>query len=109
MMKRERDHFAFGIRFEDRRAAERYQELKIEEAKGKIQVLKTRVKFPLIPDQKDEQGKIVERRIDYLADFTYFTKRGEFVVEDTRGIRTPEDRLKKALMYYMHKIRITEV
>ena len=100
---------AFGVQFDSKKEAERYQELKIMEAAGDIAGLKMQVKFPLIPVQRDEQGKLVERAVSYVADFTYFLKDGSFVVEDTKGIRTPEYIIKRKLMYYMHHIKIQEV
>lgn len=44
----------------------------------------------------------------YKADFTYLTKSGEHVVEDTKGYVTPEYRLKKKLMVLAHNIEIQE-
>ena len=44
----------------------------------------------------------------YKADFTYLTKSGEPVVEDTKGYVTPEYRLKKKLMVLAHNIEIQE-
>ena len=101
--------FAYGLKFDSKKEAERYQELKIMEAAGEITGLKMQVKFPLIPVLRDEQGKLVERAVSYVADFTYFTRDGSYVVEDTKGVRTPEYVIKRKLMYYLHHIKINEV
>lgn len=101
--------FAFGIQFDSKKEAERYQELKLLEAAGEVQNVKTQVKFPLLPVQRDESGKCIERAVSYVADFTYFTKDGQFVVEDTKGVKTPEYILKRKLLYYFHKIKIQEI
>jgi hypothetical protein len=45
----------------------------------------------------------------YIADFSYFTNNGHFVVEDAKGIRTPVYRLKKKLVKALYGIDIMEV
>lgn len=100
---------AFGIKFDSKKEAARYRDLKLLEAAGEIKDIKLQVKFPLLPVQRDEQGKLVERAAAYVADFTYWTKAGEFVVEDTKGIKTPEYILKRKMMYYFHRIKVKEV
>lgn len=35
----------------------------------------------------------------YVADFTYFTREGTPIVEDAKGFKTPEYKLKKKLMF----------
>lgn len=106
---RSKKHFAFGLQFDSKKEAHRYQQLKVLEAEGKIQALKMQVKFPLIPIQKDLSGKVIERAVSYVADFTYFTSDGIYVVEDVKGVRTPEYIIKRKLMLHEHGIRIKEV
>lgn len=111
--------FAYGIRFDSKKEAKRYQDLKEMEAEGKIHDLKRQVKFLLIPTQREPEtvgkrggvikGKLIEREVSYYADFTYFTKDGHFVVEDTKGVRTPEYMIKRKLMLYLCGIKIKEV
>jgi hypothetical protein len=64
------------------------------------------VKFELIPAQRID-GKVVERACGYVADFVYM-ENGQQVVEDTKGMRTQEYRLKRKLMLWVHGIRIKE-
>ena len=46
----------------------------------------------------------------YIADFSYFDcDSGQITVEDAKGFKTPEYRLKKKLMLWIHGIRIKEV
>lgn len=114
-----RKTWAFGIQFDSKREAERFMELKELEAKGKIHDIKMQVKFVLIPAQKEPdtvgvkggkiKGRTLEREASYIADFTYFTKDGTFIVEDVKGVRTPEYILKRKMMLYMCGIRIKEV
>lgn len=56
-----------------------------------------------------KQGKILERRVVYVADFEYYTKQGELVVEDAKGVRTKDYILKRKLMLLVYGIRIREV
>ena len=55
-----------------------------------------------------KNGKTIERQCVYIADFVY-TKDNKLIVEDTKGFRTPEYRIKRKLMLYIHNIRITEI
>ena len=96
----------------------RYRELKFLEASGKIENLKTQVKFVLLPAQREPdtvgpkggkiKGRVIEREVSYIADFVY-VEDGRMVVEDTKGVRTPEYVIKRKLMLYMTGIRIKEV
>jgi hypothetical protein len=109
---------AYGIEFDSKKEAMRYRELKFLEASGKIENLKTQVKFVLLPVQKEPdtvgpkggkiRGKVLEREVSYIADFVY-VEDGRMVVEDTKGVRTPEYVIKRKLMLYMTGIRIKEV
>lgn len=98
-----------GIKFDSQKEATRWQELKILEKAGKIKGLKRQVKYSLLPDQRDENGKIIERAVNYIADFVYIEKDGSIVCEDTKGYKTKEYIIKRKLMLYMHGIRIKEV
>jgi Protein of unknown function (DUF1064) len=89
---------------ESRRAAE----LKMLEQAGKIRNLQEQVPFILIPTQFDAHGHRVERPCKYFADFVY-EEAGPLwvqVVEDTKGIETPEFKIKKKLMLMVHGIAI---
>ena len=97
-----------GIQFDSKREARRYLELSALEMAGQIRNLQLQVKFELIPAQWIGD-KVVERKCDYVADFTYYDKDGWYVVEDSKGHRTKDYIIKRKLMLYIHKIRITEV
>ena len=99
----------FGITFDSKHEAERYMELRAMEKAGKIKGLELQKPFVLIPNQKDESGRIAERAIRYIADFTYKTPDGRTVVEDAKGCRTDVYKLKKKLMRYIFGIEIKEV
>lgn len=76
---------------------------------GLISNLREQVCFILIPAQRDEQGRIIEHRCAYVADFVYNDKEGNLIVEDTKGFRTKEYIIKRKLMLRVHNIRITEI
>lgn len=96
-----------GIKFHSKKEAERYIALKYLEKQGTIKGLQRQVKFLLIPTQRDKNGKLLEKEISYYADFVYYLH-GEKIVEDTKGFRTAEYKLKKKMMLYFHGIEITE-
>lgn len=96
-----------GIPFDSRKEANRYCELKLLQRAGQIQNLVLQKEFELLPKQEVD-GKVVERAVKYRADFTY-EENGKTVVEDTKGVRTPEYILKRKLMLYRFGIQIREV
>ena len=90
-----------GIKHDSIKEANRWCELKLLERAGMIQDLDRQVKFPLLPKQEGE------RPVYYVADFVY-TENGKKVVEDAKGVRTKEYKLKKKMMLYFHGIKIKE-
>lgn len=96
-----------GIRFDSKKEAKRYQDLKLLEKAGVIFGLQLQVPFELVPKQM-EDGKVIERAVTYKADFVYWQD-GKVVVEDTKGFRTPDYIIKRKLMLERHGIRIREV
>lgn len=95
--------------FDSMKECSRYVELSLLQKAGKIKGLKTQVPFELIPAQRDkETGKLLERACSYIADFVYY-ENGKKVVEDTKGVRTPEYIVKRKLMLQKYGIRIREV
>ena len=98
---------ASGHLHDSKKEAKRCNELTILENAGYIQDLQQQVKFVLIPSQKIG-GKVVERECSYYADFVY-TENGRQIVEDTKGFRTADYKLKRKLMLYVHGIHINEL
>lgn len=97
-----------GQVFDSKKEARRYKELLLLEKAGVIKNLSRQVKFVLIPSQRDENGKVIERECSYKADFKY--EEGiKTVVEDVKGFRTKEYIIKRKLMLYQYGIRIREV
>ena len=96
-----------GMKFDSRREASRYIELKLLMQAGIITDLQTQVKFELIPSQKKDK-KTIERPITYIADFVY-KENGEVVVEDTKGFCTKDYIIKRKLMLFMKQIQVKEI
>lgn len=93
-------------KFDSKKEYKRWLELqKLQEA-GWIFNLQRQVKFDLIPAQKAENGTL--RGVFYKADFVYI-KDGEIVVEDVKGYKTPEYKLKRKMMLYLLGIDIREI
>ncbi len=98
-----------GESFDSRMEARRWQELQLLQRAGEISHLGRQVKFVLIPSQKDDYGKVIERPVFYIADFAYRDERtGRAVVEDAKGVCTKEYIIKRKLMLYRYGIRVRE-
>jgi hypothetical protein len=96
-----------GMVFDSRKEYARYRELVLLQRAGQISDLQRQVKYELIPQQRIN-GKVVERACSYIADFVYVENKKK-IVEDTKGFRTPEYKIKRKLMLYIHGIQIQEV
>lgn len=112
-----------GITFDSQKEAVRFQELRLLERAGAISELRRQVKYILIPAQREESsetfkkgskkgllkpGLVIEQECSYIADFVYFQD-GNTVVEDAKGVRTPEYIIKRKLMLLNYGIKIKEV
>lgn len=97
-----------GMTFDSKKESLRYLGLLSKESRGEIRDLQTQVKFVLIPSQRGEDGKVIERECSYIADFTYYDKDGNFIVEDVKGMKTPEYVIKRKLMLKVHGIKVRE-
>lgn len=95
-----------GIKFDSRREANRYLKLKELELSGEITDLQRQVRIEIQPSFK-HKGKTI-RAIHYIADFTYRDSSGIIHIEDSKGFKTPEYKLKKKLLLY-RGIEIEEV
>lgn len=89
-----------GIRFDSKREAARWSELKLLEKAGKIEDLQRQARYELRVN-----GALI---CHYNADFIYI-ENGQRIVEDAKGVRTREYKLKKKLMKAVHGIDIVEV
>lgn len=85
-----------GIKFDSKREAERYCELKLLEKAKEIRNLELQPRFLLQDKFKDRNGK-THRKIEYVADFMYIDKDGKKIVEDVKGMMTDVYKLKKKM------------
>lgn len=90
-----------GIKFDSKREAERYCELKLLEKAKEIRNLELQPRFLLQDKFKDKQGK-THRKIEYVADFLYIDKDGKAIVEDVKGVMTDVYKLKKKLFLNLY-------
>ncbi|MGP1544162.1 MAG: DUF1064 domain-containing protein [Candidatus Fimenecus sp.] len=97
-----------GITFDSKKEARRYCELKLLEKCKKIEDLKLQQPFELLPTQKNATGKVIHRKVNYIADFTY-TEDGKFIVEDVKGFKTLVYNLKKAMLHHFYGYEIREI
>lgn len=86
----------------------RANQLKLMQRAGIISNLREQVKYVLIPTQRDNDGRLLEKECSYYADFVY-EKGGVTIVEDTKGVRTKEYIIKRKLMLRVHGISIVEI
>ncbi|MFY2995884.1 DUF1064 domain-containing protein [Achromobacter xylosoxidans] len=96
-----------GIAFDSKREATRYSQLRLLERAGQIRDLSLQPKFTLVDSQRRADGK-AERPVVYIADFMYF-EGDTCVVEDAKGMKTPEYIIKRKLMLSRHGITVKEV
>lgn len=94
-----------GIEFDSAREAKRYTELRGMGEAGEIQGLRLQVPFELLPSFECDGVKY--RGMRYVADFVY-CRDGKQIVEDCKGVKTAEYRLKKKLMAYINHVNIEE-
>lgn len=91
-----------GIKFDSKKEAERYIQLKLLEKAKLIKDLELQKSFELQPTFK-KNGKTY-RKISYIADFYYFDIHlGKYIVEDVKGFKTKEYALKKKMFEYVYK------
>ncbi|VVE55641.1 hypothetical protein PCO31111_05058 [Pandoraea communis] len=84
-----------GIKFDSRKEAQRWQELVLMQERGEITALERQVVFVLAPGVRIN-GRMAPA-LRYIADFVY--ERGDItVIEDAKGVVTPEYRIKRHLM-----------
>lgn len=112
-----------GIEFDSKKEARRYQELLLLQKAGEIYMLERQKVYELLPAQREPdtvgkrggliKGKLLERAVEYVADFVYTDKNGKTVVEDVKGFREGGAYavfvLKRKLMLYRYGIKVIEV
>lgn len=102
-----------GMTFDSQAELRRFRDLTWLQNGGVIRNLQRQVKYILIPNQYDENHKLVERAVTYVADFVYRDEHGNTVVEDVKGYRKGSAYdvfvIKRKLMLKLYGIRVQEV
>ena len=96
-----------GIRFDSKKEAEFYAELKLREKAGEITHLRLQPRY-LLQEAFKHEGKQY-REMEYVADFEYI-ENGETVVVDVKGFRTAVYMIKRKLFLYRYgdKVKFIE-
>ena len=89
-----------GITFDSKKESQRYIELKRRQAIGEISGLELQPPFLLQEGFTRDNKKY--RPITYVADFKY-VENGKVIVEDVKGFKTPEYKIKKKLLLYKYE------
>lgn len=90
-------------KYDSKKEAKVAGDLALQERCGRIFDLREHVKFEIVTSREGS------RPLHYEADFTYYDKLGKLHVVDAKGVLTQVYKLKKALMWERHGIRIEEV
>ena len=95
------------IRFDSKKEAEFYAELKLREKAGEISHLRLQPRY-LLQEAFKHEGKQY-REMEYVADFEYI-ENGVIVVVDVKGFRTAVYMIKKKLFLYKYgdKVKFIE-
>lgn len=98
-----------GMAFDSKAERKRWAELRLLLKAGYVSNVRRQVPFELIPAQRLANGRVL-RACSYVADFVYRDERiGREVFEDVKGAVTPEYRIKRKLMLWVHGIELVEV
>ena len=88
-----------GITFDSKKESKRYIELKRRQTLGEISCLE--LQPPFLLQEGFTRDKKKYRPITYIADFKY-VENGKVIVEDVKGFKTPEYKIKKKLLLYKY-------
>lgn len=106
-----------GHRFPSKGEGERYLYLREMAREGRISNLRLQVKYPFAEPiyetrigarGKPVRGRLLLSGIAYVADFVYTLRNGREVVEDYKGMETPEFKIKERLLYDVYGIRLNK-
>lgn len=88
-----------NITFDSKIEATRYQQLRLLEQAGEITALRLQPEFQIFTGYRDAETGEKERSRFYVGDFQYIDNAtNRIIVEDTKGMETPEFRLKWAMV-----------
>lgn len=95
-----------NMRFESKREAARWQELKLLMRAGKISALSRQVPFVLAPSVKFHDAKRVKPALRMVVDFEYY-ENGMRILEDVKGMAPTEAWIvKRHLLKAIHGLDV---
>jgi len=86
-----------GIKFDSRKEAHRYCELKILKELGEINSFLLQPSYVLQNKYRRKDGKLI-REIQYRADFAVLYPDGHVEIEDVKGMETAVFKIKRKLL-----------
>lgn len=97
-----------GIKFDSKKEAERYKELKLLERAGEIKYLQLQKEFVVVPESE------LYKEVVYKADFVYTEiKTNKRIIEDVKGYRKGTAytifKIKQKLMYHIYGLEVVEI
>ena len=90
-----------NIRFDSRKEANKYNELKLLKMAGEILDFELQPEFELQPAFRDKRGKLI-KPIKYRADFKVIYKDKSVVYIDTKGFETEVFKLKAKMLKFKY-------
>lgn len=97
-----------GIKFDSVKEMQRYTQLKLLERAHEIRDLQLQKKFML--QEPFEFNGTKYREITYICDFFYYDiRKKEWIVEDTKGMRTEVYKIKKKMFIKKYGMNIVEI
>jgi len=99
-----------GLKFDSKKEGMRYLDLLEKLNLGQISGLELQPQFELQPKYKKD-GKTI-RALVYKADFAYYDKDGNYIVEDVKGSKyclTDHYKIKKKIFEYKYPYKIKEI
>ena len=98
--------------YASKREAKRGAELELMQKQGLITGLKKQPKYKFVANDRMpfgwyfvDSGRVVQ----YWPDFEYYDIAGELIVEDVKGYKTPEYKLKAPMMWNYFEIEVQEI
>jgi hypothetical protein len=105
-----------GGGYDSRKEARVHAELELRKHAAipalRVVTIERQVRFELLPRQNNEEGKLIERMVTYIADFVVQYADGRREVIDVKSEITrklPAYVLKRKLMLFRHGLRIVEM
>jgi len=93
-----------GIKFDSKKEAARYQELKLLERGGHIKDIELQPRFDFVLNDV----KMGFYKADFRYKLKFYGDEYREIIEDVKGFKTPMYRLKKKMMKAFHGIDILE-